>query len=257
MRNLGFGLLWLVLVGCGSNLAPQPGFLLRPRPMEVELRHIDGNMWLGWRMSRVVGTEVAEWRLRVEYLVRGCVLCEPKERKIWKVAEELFRELDGVEIAKGGAGMQYRSEGAWRYVLLRDVREYSLQAGVSVKLLNGGFGAETESKLFIGMVDIPRWHLSLKRLGTDAIRLFWQPVDDLIGGVRVNIYGRTEGEDWSLRPLNKEPLTSTQWVWFPVAGDARVAREFTLRLVDNQGNEGPSAKVLRLDLGSRKKKRGS
>ncbi len=232
MRGWCVGLGCVLLAGCGVKLPPMAGDLLLPRPGEVVLRRIDGKMWLAWRGG--MRGDIKGWRFRVVYLEAGCVVCEPQKEREWEVEDA-----------------EVRREGGWRYVRLGDDWFGAVQAWVGMRLEEGDAGYR-ESDVYPGPAEIPLWNLHWKTLeGTKGgVRLFWQPLAGaLLGdgwGLRANIYGRRRGESWSMTALNAKPLTASQWIWFPVADEKEGLREFTLRLVDGVGNEGPASPVVRI-----------
>ncbi len=56
---------------------------------------------------------------------------------------------------------------------------------------------------------------------------------------RTNVYRRRPHREWPLAPENPEPLAARHWVVTLPAGGA--PEQFTVRLVDRAGNEGPAA----------------
>jgi len=65
---------------------------------------------------------------------------------------------------------------------------------------------------------------------------------------RTNIYVRETGKSWPGNPINATPLEKGQWIVTPgktfPAYPPTAQLEFTLRLVDQNGNEGPLAEPL-------------
>ncbi|MFI5399680.1 MAG: hypothetical protein ACHQZQ_01340 [SAR324 cluster bacterium] len=102
---------------------------------------------------------------------------------------------------------------------------------------------------------------------TLQVRLFWQPRQARVvhivtpeGGhydrpvfYRANVYRRLPPAPWPLSPLNSTPLDTVEYLVQPPASGARGGpdlAEYTIRLVDEFGNEGPAAPPLRFGPGS-------
>jgi hypothetical protein len=61
---------------------------------------------------------------------------------------------------------------------------------------------------------------------------------------RANVYRRLVTAPWPFTPLNGSPLTALEYLVQPPAADAKGgpgAAGYTIRLVDEFGNEGPPA----------------
>ena len=99
------------------------------------------------------------------------------------------------------------------------------------------------------------------------VRLFWQPRQERVvhvftsaGGhydspvyYRANVYRRLPPAPWPFTPLNPAPLDALEYLVQPPSSRARGGpdvSEYTIRLVDEFGNEGPAAPPLRFGPGA-------
>jgi hypothetical protein len=236
--------------GCGLRTGPQPLTRFVPAPSNLSLRVQDKQVLVSWSVpppaliSRYGAVE--EYELELARLPLGCPECRPE----WERSLEL--RPGGAPLMLEGGSAYYRFDpppapATWRARVRTRFRRAS-----------SPFSAP---RLLEGLSAIPRHSLHAEPLADGGVRLFWEPHRERIiqvlttgGGqveraldYRVNVYRRPVSQPWPETPLNGAPLTATQLLLSQTAPDAMGAAgkvEYTLRLVDQFGNEGPAAEPV-------------
>ena len=247
----GFAMM-LSLAGCGRRTAPHPAGPSFPPTGAVKVWQREGRILVAWLMpaspvvQRLGGLDGFE--VRVERLPLDCFACGPDSVQRVRLAPDA-PELH-VEAGRVFYGFPLPAEPAvWR-ITVRTRFEAGSGAPSTVKVLEG-----------IARVPAPELEWSWAEGATPSqasgdVVLFWKQRRERIvqviseGGVvanreqffRANVYRRRSGEPWPFLPLNEEPLRVRRWT-VPAAriGPDQPPVEFTLRLVDQFGNEGPVA----------------
>lgn len=246
----------LLAAGCGRKLPPQP--ILQITPGAVRAWQREGSAIVAWPLpspaeaAHLGGLE--GFQLRIARVPARCLACPPSET----------RELE-LEMGAGG----WRVEERWGFHSFPLPERPSLWR-FSVATVYG-HGATTHSPIVVleAPARIPAHALDWewveqneKAPAVRRVRLFWEARRERIvriikkeGGMveserffRVNLYRRRPRRRWPMRALNARPLEVRQVVLAlpPAEGRSRQVWQFTLRLVDQFGNEGPAASAVTL-----------
>ncbi len=273
-------LLLTATAACGRKLPPQPN--LGVAPQEPRAWQREGTAIVTWPLAapeteRVLGG-VKSYLLRIEQVPARCLACAPFR------TEELELE-PGVGPWRAEGGWAYytfslpEQPSLWRFrvatVHERGTTPLSgvalLEAPVEVPAHQLGWEwvpqQEEAEQEKVKQEEVEQEEAK-KRRPARRVRLFWKPrrerivrTVDRAGGMvekerffRANLYRRRPGRPWPMKPLNATPLQARQAI-VPLPPERRRDRrvwEFTLRLVDQFGNEGALAPPVRVrDRGGR------
>ena len=242
----------LSLPGCGRRTDPQPAARTFPPTGAVKVWQRENRILVSWLMpaspvvQRLGGLE--EFEVRVERLPLDCFACGPDSVQRVRLAPD----APGLRVEAGRVFYEFplpAEPAAWRITVLTR--------------FEAGSGAPSTVKLLEGIARVPAPELewgwaegAAPSQPSGDVVLFWKPRRERIvhvisaGGAvanreqffRANVYQRRTGERWPFLPLNKQPLRVRRWT-VPAAriGPDQPPVEFTLRLVDQFGNEGPVA----------------
>ena len=232
--------------GCGRKTAPRPMFEVLPTPGGLRAWQREGRALVAWPVpagnTAAAHGGVEGFELLIERLPRDCPSCPPEQ------AREVELPLASPELRVEGRRAHYGFDlpagpALWRFRVAVRFDAGTTRPSPMVTL-------ETPAT-------VPAHGLSWGRVPgrgkmPQAVRLYWrlrrERVVRVITGqgamveeerfYRANLYRRKPGQPWPLRPINVQPLETGQQI-LPRPRDGPA--EFTLRLVDQFGNEGPAA----------------
>lgn len=237
----------LALAGCGLRTAPQPLSAGIPPPQELRAWMRDTQVVVIWksppeRLARA-WDGLAAYRITRARLPLGCPDCPPLEAR-----EDVVR-LDSEEIA------QHQERTVFRFTPGGPPATWSIRVSMDFRK---GASPLSPPVLVDTTAGIPAGELHWERVegaqGRSAIRLYWNARRERIvqiitpgGGreerdlmYRVNLYRRLPPQRWPPLPVNPQPVAGLFWLGpEPFASDGAEAVEYHMRLVDQQGNEGP------------------
>jgi hypothetical protein len=235
---------------CGRKMPPQP--ILRAPPAAIRAWQREGEALVAWSMpgkgieQRNGGLEGFE--LLIERLPARCPACPPLAARV-------------ASLAVGSAEWQVEGPlGFYRFPL---PREPSLWRFRMATVYARGTTANSEVALLEAPADVPVHALAWEWADAEGsaakrnrVRLFWKARRERIVRIlseqgtmiererffRANLYRRGGGRPWPLAPLNARPFQARHAVLALEPGEGRApVWQFTIRLVDEFGNEGPAA----------------
>jgi len=251
-----------ILAGCGLRTAPQPiGNRIQP-PQGVRVWTRDTQVLVGWQtlsdplIRRWEG--VQSYRIGIARLPLGCADCKPlEERQLALAPEAKSISHDG-----GMTVYQFTPTGPPATWVVR----------VGVRFARGP--SPDSPPAFVDAVgSIPGEELRWERVaasvlgtgGKPGIRLYWNTRRERIvhivtptGGqedrdlmFRVNLYRRVPPQPWPPLPVNASPIEGQFWIGpepFVLNDPDASAVEYAMRLVDQQGNEGPASEPVSIPI---------
>jgi hypothetical protein len=279
LAALGIG-----LSACGVQTPPRPASSLLPPMENVQARRQPEGALLSWPAPDVELAQryggVTGFRLLVEDLPLLCGACPPTERRTvaLRAGSEALEAQGGrifhrMALSDDDALVRIRVVTEYGIGLGRPSRPVTLEAlaKVPVEPLHwervryppGAEPAGTAPAATPGTS--PPAGAAASAGGTQAVRLYWEPRRERVISViqsdgqaterdeyyRGNLYRRVPPAPWPLAPLNVKPLAVPQLI-LPLFRSGQAGRgataEFTLRLVDHFGNEGPPAPPITVPL---------
>lgn len=238
---------WL-LSGCGFRTDPQPVSGTIPPTADVQARFREDQILVSWKqpptgLSRLRGAVVAYY-LTVLRLPLGCTDCRP----VFEQQVRLRSDSPDLNVEGQTVYFQWKPLGAPTQWLI-EVRT-RFQSGES---------APARPARVEGVGEVPGHTLSFEAVaGSRQVRLYWRPRQErevtllTPGGgrevqpvyYRANVYRRFPPAPWGFTPLNAAPDDTLQYLVQPPAAAAKGGPgqvEYSIRLVDQFGNEGPLA----------------
>lgn len=246
------------VAGCGRQGPPQPE--LSAPPVQVRAWQRDGEALVSWRLPDKKQQErhggLEGFRLLIERLPPRCFHCPPEDERLVR----LRVDVPPLQVESRVAFYHFSlpvTPSLWRFRVATVYDDGTTPPSVGVLL---EAPAEVPMPVLLWeWAEPPRAPGEARRL-----RLHWEAHRERMVRVigkeqtmveqerlfRANLYRRREEEPWSLRPFNARPLEARQVVLAlaqrePPAEEEEVPDwEFTLRLVDQFGNEGPPAPTV-------------
>lgn len=251
------------IASCGLQTDPVPKTLDFPTTEEVKIWQREQEAIVSWWMpsafvSRLHGG-LEGFILIIERLPFDCQVCPPEG------VEEVELTPDSGRTVLENSRLYYSfpiagEPGGWR-VRVVTLFQRGETAPSPAAFLDGAVVIPTSAMDWEWV--IPRDEGAVETLDAFSIRLFWPPTRERVvrvvtpGGTmeererffRVNIYQTKEGGKSSLAPVNPSPLTARSWRHQPIMEQGRSEPlEFSMRLVDQAGNEGASSPSVRIYL---------
>lgn len=194
--------LLLVVSGCGRKGHPIPWESVVPKRI-VDLVAIprEGRLLLEWTVpkentDKSLLTDLAEFQiLRSEgVLIAGeCRGCGEKPKAVYEM------KLGGKEEVKGKK----------MSVLFEDLEPRKVYTYQVVSVNRRGYPSAASNPVTVYWDHPPQAPRMVRAdRGDKRVDLYWEPVD---GATGYNVYRREEGEEFPLRPLNREPLKATEY----------------------------------------------
>jgi hypothetical protein len=190
------------LVACGVKRPPVPWSSVVPRRI-VDLQALprDGRLLLEWTAPKVntdksVLTDLSGFRiLRSE----GALVGEE-----CKGCGEQVKVVSEIKLDKGGEAKGKRFSFVVEDLEVRKVYAYQV-APVNER----GHSGAPSNPVWVYWDNPPPAPTNVRGdPGEKRVDLSWEPVDGVTG---YNVYRKIEGEEYPVRPLNREPLTVTQY----------------------------------------------
>lgn len=267
---------WAVLAaGCGYKTAPIPQIVDFPPPAGMKVHQQEEGALVSWKAVDSPPQDekgaLEGFLLRVDQFPFGCVKCPPVavERIPLGVGQA------GLVVEGGEAYYPYKPQTRRAYWAFRVAARYGR-----------GVSDFTPPVFLKGLNDIPAHQLAAAwesappapgsprgttpatgatgqpprgANGLNTPRLVWEPRREQVVKVyhqgqvvmerdrfyRFNLYKRQAGRPWPMVPLNEQPLEVYQWNDYTQTQTVP-AVEYTLRLVDQFGGEGPPAPAVSL-----------
>ncbi len=243
--QLGVTLLVLAPVaGCGLRTNPAPPSSVIPANQDVTAWFRESALVVSWgapdpQVVRRWG-EVSLYTLYDRVHPLGCPACPPLS------SNQVTLRPDTPGLTREGLRMYYEwvPEGA------PGVRQIQIKTR-----FRSGENSPSTPVMVSGLAQAPKPELKVEVLpGGRQVRLYWPAYRDRIvhiitasGGqvesavfFRTNVYMRNSPALFPMTPLNLVPVGDLQFL-VPLRGAANEPVEFTLRLVDQFGNEGPAS----------------
>jgi len=205
-------ILLMVTVACGKKAPPVPWSSIVPKRI-VDLTAIprEGRLLLEWtapkeNTDKSVLTDLAEFKiLRSQgVMIAGeCRGCEEKPKAVYEM------ELDRKEETKGKKMSIFFEDQEARKVYVYQV----------VSVNRRGYPSSPSNPVTVYW-DYPPQSPGMVRAerGDKRVDLSWEPVE---GATGYNVYRRQGGEEFPIQPLNRVPLTVTQYIDLNVENEKR------------------------------------
>ncbi len=203
---------WILVGGCGVKKPPVPWETIVPKRI-VDLVAVprEGRLLLEWTSPKEntdnsVLTDLAEFKiLRSEgVLIAGeCRGCGEKPKVVYEM------KLESEEQVKGRKMSLFFEDQEARRVYVYQV----------VSVNRRGYPSAPSNPVTVYW-DYPPQPPRMVRAerGDKRVDLYWEPVG---GATGYNIHRRREGEEFSLRPLNRDPLAETHYTDLNVENEKR------------------------------------
>jgi hypothetical protein len=247
---------------CGLKTAPRPLDRVLPPTDGVRTWQREGDAIVAWvapgelQLTRYHGLRGFElWLQPRPLLCLECALPEPRRVKL------------------PASGAPLRQQGSsFFYALPLDAEVGQLTVRVSTRF-GLGLGPPSPPAVLERAAAIPRprldWQWAGAGAGARSVLFYWQAVQERIVQVigtdaqprertkyfRANLYRRLPPADWPPLPLNGEPLQTAHWVVPPLQAEfppGTTDEGYSLRFVDQFGNEGPPSPEVLIPLSGRR-----
>ena len=216
-------LLWVVailVVGCGKKAAPVPWESIVPkRIIDLEAVSRDGRLLLQWTAPKENTdksglTDLASFQILRsggDLIAGECRGCGESP----KIVDEM--KLGGKEDVKGKK----------MSLLFEDLQARKVYVFVVVSVNGKGYPSAPSNPVQVYWDYSPQQPRVVNgERGDKRVDLSWEPV---VGATSYNIYRRAEGEVFSLNPVNRAPLTETQYTDLTVENEKKYV--YTVRAV--------------------------
>ena len=256
---------WMVtFAGCGLKTPPMPKTMQEATSsIGLQAHLVEGRLRASWWLAATNPTDSLQesaGRNALKYTTLiarqfppGCPHCAPLKTMEWDIAP------DDEKLRLEGLRAYYDFEippspSLWRVQL---VSRYSGGA----KLASPVVELRAPANVPIHKIK-SAWEKGDENAPYHTLRLFWEKRRERVVRVisaksgqverelhfRVNLYFRVDSAPWPLIPINTTPLEQSQWMvqpgkTFPVFPPGKVL-QFSLRLVDQFGNQGPMAEPI-------------
>ncbi len=267
-------LILVIVAGCGRRTSPRPLENFLPGVSQLKARQQGERVLISWRgPSAQQSDPFSGLRGYVLHVDEFAFACGPATVRC---ASAATHEMD----LPVGAPALVREAGRTYYYYTPSSNRDAWRFRVSARL-GDGVSLEASTGLMRGLNAIPvhtvRWEWAAPPIVVEdeapapipAVRLFWEPRRESIvrvmsgGGppvererfYRANVYRRRPGQAWPMEPVNKNPVTKPFWIdRVSQAGDEELPGaptsilQYTLRLVDRFGGEGPPAEPIHVTI---------
>jgi hypothetical protein len=231
------------MIGCGKKGPPVPWESIVPkRIVDLEAIPRESRLLLEWtspkeNTDKSALTDLAEFKiLRSEgILVAGeCRGCGEKPKVVYEM------KLDSKEETRGKRMSIFFEDQEARKVYVYQV----------VSINRRGYPSSPSNPVTVYWDYSPHSPRVVRgERGDKRVDLFWEPVE---GATGYNVYRRQEGEEFPIQPLNRLPLTMTQYTDLNVENEKRYFYSIrALRRVvktDVEGKGSPAIPVTPTDL---------
>jgi hypothetical protein len=243
-----------MLGACGFRNDPIPATTVIPPTDDQRARYREDRILISWRqpqpgLVRLRGA-VQSYEVVVRHMPLACTVCRPETGR-------------RIVLASNGPDLTVENQTVY-YPWKPDgpPMQWLLQVQTHFQFGDSAMGAPL---IVEGVNDTPVHPFSSEVLrGSRQVRLFWQPRQELLvhvvtsgGGYydrpvyyRANVYRRFPPAPWPFTPLNGAPLDAVEFLVQPPASKSKGGPdqvEYTLRLVDHFGNEGPPAPPVQFE----------
>ena len=205
-------ILIVVVGGCGIKKPPVPWETIVPkRIVDLEAIPREGRLLLEWtspkeNTDKSVLTDLAEFKiLRSEgVLIAGeCRGCGEKPKVVYEMKWDSKEEVKGKKMS----------------IFFEDQEARKVYVYQVVSINRRGYPSSPSNPVTVYWDDPPQSPRMVRgERGDKRVDLYWDPVE---GATVYNIYRRGEEEEFPLRPLNREPLTVTQYTDLNVENEKR------------------------------------
>ena len=271
--------LWgFIVAGCGLKTPPAPK-MNDAQPIEIGFvtRLVDNQTVASWWIPSPTSTAdrggVKEFTLLAQSYPTSCPVCPAEFRQKWTL------DPDDPKLHREGSRAYYVLEIPELVALWRVQFAITYRNGMVVRVPE----TELATPVYVPAHKIQGQWLTLptiqlgatangKALGDTVVshqlRLFWADRRERVVRIlspkvapterelffRVNLYVREPGAQWPFTPINITPLSRGQWIVNPgktaPVYPKSAKLQYTLRLVDQWGNEGPAAPPFSIDAAS-------
>ena len=267
-------LILVIVAGCGRRTSPRPLENFLPGVSRLMARQQGERILISWRgPSAQKSDRFSGLRGYVLHVEEFAFACGPATVRC---ASAATHEMD---LPLGAPGLVWEAGRTYYYYTPSSNRD-AWRFRVSARL-GDGMSLEASTGLVRGLNAIPvhtvRWEWAAAPIVVEdeapapipAVRLFWEPRRESIvrvmsdGGppvererfYRANVYRRRSGQAWPMKPINKDPVSKPFWIDRvfkagdeELPGTPMMELEYTLRLVDQFGGEGPSAEPIHVSM---------
>jgi hypothetical protein len=254
----------LALGACGLKTPPRPLTSVLPAPAEVHAWQREAQVIVAWRLPEPGLQEryhgLRGFELWVQSRPLLCVECPPSEPK------RLSLPLSAPGLQRQGSLVFYPLP------LAPDVGALGVQVLTRFGL---GLGPPSEAARVerVGTIPLPalawQWEGGSEGAGARSVLFYWRPARERIVQMigtdaqphervqyyRANLYRRVPPAPWPPLALNDAPLETNHWVVPPLQAEfppGATAEAYTLRFVDQFGNEGPASPEVLVPLSGRR-----
>lgn len=202
----------LLLSACGTKAPPVPWESVVPkRIVDMEAIPREGRLFLEWtspkeNTDKSILTDLAGFQvLRSEGVLigEGCRGCGEKAKVVYEMKFEKKEDVKGKRISISFEDQETRKVYVYQIISINQ----------------RGYPSSPSNPVTVYWDD-PPYSPGMVRgeQGDKKVDLYWEPVE---GATGYNIYRRMEGEVFPTRPLNREPLTITQFTDLNVENEKR------------------------------------
>jgi hypothetical protein len=208
-------LIWTILLlamGCAKKGPPVPWESIVPkRIVDLEAKPREGRLLLEWTVPKENTdksplTDLASFQiLRSEGALVGgeCKGCGEKTKVVHEIKLDIKEEAKKKRMA----------------ILFEDQEARKVYVYQVVSINRRGYPSAPSNPVTIYWDYLPQIPRMVQgERGDKRVELSWEPVE---GATGYNVYRRLEGEEFSTRPLNREPLTTTHYSDLNVENEKR------------------------------------
>jgi hypothetical protein len=240
-----------MLTACGFRNDPVPVTTIIPATEDLKARFREDRILISWKqpqpgLTRLRGA-VQSYDVTVRHVPLACTDCPPVvDRRI-----SLKSNSPDLTVENQTVYYQWKPDGPPAQWIVQVQTRFQF-----------GNSQAAESAFVEGSNDSPVHKLLYETIkGSRQVRLYWEPRQERVvhvvtkgGGqfdrtvfYRTNVYRRFPPAPWPFTPLNASPLDTVEYLVQPPTSGSKGGPEkveYTIRLVDQFGNEGPSAPPL-------------